>query len=85
MCHYNGGAKSNIRKCDDVCRREGSPKSNSVSTAQGLGKRTSMALDGSNTDTVGKGLPGISGADYRMAGCDIKESLKIRNNRKDIG
>ena len=67
----------------DVCQDRGVPASNSVSSEMGPGERTNVVLDGRYTDTVGNGL--ISGADHEIAGCDIRESLRIRSDRKDTG
>ena len=84
VCHYNGGAKSNVSKCDDVCQDRGVPASNGISPELSLGERTRLARGG-DPDLIGINLPEISGVDYDGTGSNRRESLEIMSERKDTG
>ena len=81
-CQYEGVAKSN----ESVSRSRGVTKSNGDPSNLGPGKMTENveALVGMNYRDTGY-LPGISGADYMMAGGKERESVKISGEQKDQG
>ena len=84
VCHFDGGAKSNVSKTEMKCQDRGVPASNRISPKLGLGERTRIARGG-DSDSVGINLPEISGVDYDMTGSNKRESLKIMSERKDTG
>ena len=67
-----------------MCQDGGVPKSNGGSPRLGLGEKTRLARAG-DSDSVGSNLPGISGVDYEVTGCNMRESLEIMSERKDNG